>query len=143
MIPPDATAPPIRTRRPEVIVAPLVTFAVVGVLLFIARFVDRLPIQPPRCGFKSLTGIPCAGCGSSRAMMSLSRGEIAAALQYNPAITLSVVAIAVWLLWRTIRFLQGAPHSPRAYSRAKTATLITLFAMVFVANWIYLILFLP
>lgn len=139
----DAPTAPTRTRRPELIVAPLVTFSAVVVLLFLARFLDRMPVRPPRCGFKSFTGMPCVGCGGTRAMMSLSRGEVADALRYNPAITLSVAAIAVWLLWRTFRYLRGAPRPPRTFSRRKTSTLIALLVAVFLANWIYLILFLP
>ncbi len=76
-------------------------------------------------------------------MMALSRGEFVTALQFNPAIILSVVAIVIWLLLRLSRFLRRAPAPPRTFTKRKTVILITIFGIVFFSNWIYLILFLP
>ena len=54
-----------------------------GIVLFwpalpgLARFL-------PRCPFKELTGLPCLGCGSTRAALALLRGDVGAALGANP-----------------------------------------------------------
>ena len=36
------------------------------------------------CPFKSLTGIPCPGCGMTRAMLSITKGDFRGAFGYNP-----------------------------------------------------------
>lgn len=37
----------------------------------------------PKCPFRSVTGLPCAGCGSQRAIHALLHGDIAKAAEYN------------------------------------------------------------
>jgi hypothetical protein len=48
-------------------------------LLGVVAFID-LPLCPSRCLF----GIPCPGCGLTRATIALLRGELVAALRYHP-----------------------------------------------------------
>ena len=36
------------------------------------------------CPFKALTGIPCPGCGMTRAMLSMTKGDFHGAYTYNP-----------------------------------------------------------
>lgn len=45
------------------------------------------------CLFAAVFGIPCAGCGSSRAAALLFQGEIKAALQMHPLIFLSLAIL--------------------------------------------------
>ena len=40
--------------------------------------------MPFFCPFKALTGIPCPGCGMTRAMLSLTKGDFRGAFGYNP-----------------------------------------------------------
>jgi hypothetical protein len=52
------------------------------------------------CLFRGLTGIPCPGCGLTRAAIALLRGDWAAALLLHPlALVLAFEAGALWLLW--------------------------------------------
>ena len=39
---------------------------------------------PLFCPFKALTGIPCPGCGMTRAMLSITKGDLQGAIGYNP-----------------------------------------------------------
>ena len=39
---------------------------------------------PLFCPFKALTGIPCPGCGITRAMLSITKGDFHGAFSYNP-----------------------------------------------------------
>ncbi len=50
-------------------------------LLPIARLAGALPVF---CPFELLTGIPCPGCGMTRAILSLISGNPSCALLYNP-----------------------------------------------------------
>jgi uncharacterized protein DUF2752 len=48
------------------------------------------------CAFKRTTGISCPGCGMTRAMAALARGDLWAALQLHPFAPLLLVE-SVWL----------------------------------------------
>jgi hypothetical protein len=45
-----------------------------------AAWLDRFPSL---CLFRNLTGWECPGCGMTRAILCLLRGDLAAALHYN------------------------------------------------------------
>src|SRR6185369_6047530 len=49
----------------------------------------------PLCLFKSALGIPCLGCGSTRALIALSRLDLTTAFSLNPLATLAAVAFVV------------------------------------------------
>jgi hypothetical protein len=49
------------------------------------------------CAFRRVTGIPCPGCGLTRAMAALARGELATAVRFHPfAPLLLAEALALW-----------------------------------------------
>lgn len=63
------------------------------------------------CPFVMITGLPCPGCGLSRAGFSLLRGEFSAAWHFHPFIYGIVLLAAVffirrYLLHREVRSLQ-------------------------------------
>jgi hypothetical protein len=49
------------------------------------------------CAFRRTTGIPCPGCGLTRAMAALARGDLLAALRLHPFAPLFLLESAV--LW--------------------------------------------
>ncbi len=130
-------------KRPEAIIPPLTVMAGILVLLVVARNYDRLPVKPPACSFKSLIGIPCFGCGGTRAFKSLSRGDVAGAFQFNPAVTGAVFAIAIWLAVVLLR--KDRPHQSLSpvHRRKRTWFFGITGVLIFTTNWIYLILYLP
>jgi len=95
-----ATSNPTRVRRPEILVAPVVTAAVICLILVVARYYDRMPIRAAECSFRSLTGIPCVGCGGTRATRALSHGRLVEAIRFNPGVVLLFGASFAWLGWR-------------------------------------------
>ena len=49
------------------------------------------------CAFRRITGIPCPGCGLTRAMAALARGELLLALHFHPFAPLVLAeAAALW-----------------------------------------------
>lgn len=74
------------------------------------------------CPIKFLTGVSCAGCGMSRAWLSLLRGDMAGAFAYHPLFWLPPLA-AAGFLWRE--------KLPRAVFRAGAAVVCGLFLAVY------------
>ena len=52
------------------------------------------------CPIKRFTGIPCPGCGMSRALLCLARLDIAGALRFHPLSAVMPFAAVLWLLRR-------------------------------------------
>lgn len=49
------------------------------------------------CLLKYFTDLPCPGCGMSRALLTLLRGDLAAAWYWHPMVySLPVLALLVW-----------------------------------------------
>lgn len=94
MASPDASAT-VMPARATPATSPLVAggavvAAVAGVAS--ARVVD-LPLPP--CPLRSLTGLPCPGCGAGRCVTALLDGDLAAALEANALVPIAVVLI-IW-----------------------------------------------
>lgn len=50
----------------------------------------------PRCQLYAVTGLFCPGCGASRAVHALLRGNLALALAYNPLLVAAAPLLAGW-----------------------------------------------
>ncbi|QII04759.1 DUF2752 domain-containing protein [Rhodococcoides fascians A25f] len=126
---------PTRSRN---IAAPLgVAAAAVGgaVLLHVRdpRTSSYLP-----CPFHALTGLWCPGCGATRALGDLTRGDIAAAASSNVvAVVLAVVAVGVWAAWLRARWAQTPLTSPRPNRPTVLvlAAVLTAFTVVRNTPW--------
>jgi len=95
------------------------------------------------CAFKAATGIPCPGCGLTRASVALLRGEFAAAFgahAFAPVLLLGLAALAVAAL------LPAAPRAAFAglverFERRTRASYVLVGAMLL--YWSVRLLFLP
>ncbi len=80
--------------------------AVVLALLLLAPLAPFVASQLWSCPFKSLIGIPCPTCGTTRAALSLARLDVLGALVRYPLPTIGWVLFMVggagagWLAWR-------------------------------------------
>ena len=74
---------------------------IVGIYCLI-RFALGIP-----CTVKYLTGVSCAGCGMSRALLSLVRLDFAAALNYHPLSFLMPV-VAPFVIWFYVKEMKKA-----------------------------------
>ena len=75
------------------------------------------------CPIKYLTGISCAGCGMSRAWLSVLHGDIAMAFYYHPLFLLPVGFLALYL------FKNGI--NPKVY-KFFIFTICILFVIVYI-----------
>jgi glucan phosphoethanolaminetransferase (alkaline phosphatase superfamily) len=55
-------------------------------------------VLPFFCPFKILTGIPCPGCGMTRAILSITKGDFREALNYNPFSFFLLFAVVVSII---------------------------------------------
>ena len=124
------------------LIPPAITVVAVILVLLVARIYDRLPLQAPGCGLRMTTGIPCVACGGTRSMMALSHGRFTEALTFNPLLFLGVFVAGIWLLVALFRAFVLRETRPRK-RRLPLGMIVTGVVLLFVANWVYLWLYLP
>lgn len=70
----------------------------------------------PACPFHQWTGLLCPGCGGTRAVAGLARGEFREAMRSNSLVLLALVVCAGWLAAAYARAIRGRqpvwPHVP-------------------------------
>jgi hypothetical protein len=95
-----------------------------------------VPLMRP-CVFRSLTGIPCPTCGTTRAATAFLHGNLAAAFTANPLAAAAglffVVGAPLAALWAILRLPVPVVSFPLP-ARARFAVVA-----VVAANWLYLI----
>lgn len=63
----------------------------------------------PRCPFHAAFGLLCPGCGGTRAIAALLRGDLRQALALNPLVTLLAPAGCAWAAAAWLRFAARRP----------------------------------
>lgn len=134
-----STPPPlplhVRTAAERTILIVAASAAAVAVLLFlVAGFFRPMAVI---CGWKKVTGWPCAGCGGTRALFCLAGGDWLEALCMNPGVVVGGVGLAVAALYAGgVVFLGWAPWRPAWASRVPWRWWL---AGAVAANWLYLL----
>jgi len=113
---------------------------VAAALVALSPLGARLAAALPPCPLKSLTGLPCPGCGTTRAALALAELDVAAAFATSP------LAAAAWCALVGGGLVAGAlalagfgpPDLPRPGRRADLLLRAGAAAAI-VANWIYLV----
>ncbi|HLU47706.1 MAG TPA: DUF2752 domain-containing protein [Planctomycetota bacterium] len=107
----DHDRPPARDRLACAFLAGIVALAVAGRLLDLSP--ASLLLIP--CPIRSLTDVPCPGCGMTRALLSIARGDLSTAWRFHPfAFLLVAGAGAIVLSPRLVaRFRDRTPPKAR------------------------------
>lgn len=114
----------------------LAGIAALGAVAVVVLRLDALPFTV--CFFKFVTGLPCATCGSTRALGRLFHGDLAGAFGMNPLAALGMLGLLPWavadlaLMTRGRAF--GLELGPAAARLARVAAVAAVFA-----NWAYLV----
>jgi len=114
--------------------------SVLGASALIGSLWLHAGLPTPLCPLHAVTGLPCPTCGSTRAASALVRGDLAAALTWNPLMTLVMIGAALYVLYAAgvvignLPRLRWTPPS-RSESRGIRIGVVLLIAI----NWGYLI----
>ncbi len=105
--------------------------AVTGLWLGLVALTRVVAPDAVLCTFRRVTGEPCPGCGTTRGVAALAKGEIGPAFAHNPLVLATLVLVVGLLVLRLV-----AGVAPRL--RIGRAALL-LTAVLVVANWAYVI----
>ena len=108
----------------------------IGGLVTLLVLALQLPGRYPNlilCPWRRLTGTNCPGCGATRGVMALLRGDVAYSLRMHPlspvflALTVAITALA-WL-----DLLRGSSLLRRAWDRSSLPISMTLLIAILVS----------
>jgi hypothetical protein len=116
-----------------------IIYGAIALLAIGAARIPQIITLPPSCAFKGLTGIPCPTCGSTRAVLHLSHGDILASLVFNPLTSLCFLAAVLYFLYSLVTLAPGIPRIGLAFSVEEKNALRIGAVMLVLMNWMYLI----
>jgi len=123
----------VRAGRPSVHALALAGVAVLLLAAAAALPLDIPPLALLACPFRAATGLPCPGCGATRAFHFAVRGRFGDALAFSPLATAIAAALGLHAVWTALR-LAGLPFAPRLEDTPRARWLA---AIAIVANWIF------
>ncbi len=121
----------------ELVVAVVGLLGIVGAILLP---LDALARVLPPCTFHRLTGRPCLTCGTTRVLLALARGRIAAALAWNPLVAGFTIAFLAWTPVAAAQWLFRLPRWRIGFAGARARWTAVLLVVVMLAlDWAYLV----
>lgn len=101
------------------------TLCLVGIVVLVAH-----ALGITLCLFRRVTGFPCPFCGTTRACLTLLRGNVLEALKYNP-LAVAIVFLGPFALWLILL---------RKVWRRTAVVMATVLVLIAVSlNWAYLL----
>lgn len=104
-------------------------------LSVLAAGVLLLLVELPICPTAAIAGVPCPGCGLTRATFALLRGDVQQAYRYHPLVFVLApvyVGTVLWCAYRFVRGGEGAPtsrHVDRWITRGALVLLVLLLGV--------------
>ena len=87
------------------------------------------------CPFRTLTGLPCLACGSTRALLDLARFDVVGAFSWNPL----AAAAGILLVTGGLVALGAALAGRGVEAPRPTSALRAALALALAANWVFLV----
>jgi len=128
-------SPPLEKRTISTYVTPLLSLCVLIVTYYLAIHPNS---HGPACLFRAATGIPCPGCGLTRSLSSIWRGDVLLSVRFHPlGIPLFIVCIGCILFCMSDHiFPRLSRNTLRVRAQfTKNATLGSIAAMM-VTLWV-------
>ena len=126
-------------RAPGQIEFGIIYGGIVLLALLAGRFLPVLALAPS-CAFKTLTGVPCPTCASTRTIVYLSHGDVASAFFMNPLVLAGVLAALVYLFYSLFTLFFAVPRLVVAFSGKEKDRIRALAVLLILANWLYLVI---
>lgn len=101
-------------------------FTIFSISIFILLFNTK-------CIFKSIIGVPCPGCGLTRAWISFIKGTISEAFYWHP-LFLMIPALAILILL----YFKGSFIKYRRYILIAIVTIVGLYIIVYIVRMVIL-----
>lgn len=114
----------------------IIIVTILGLAFFGLLLSERMPI-PLGCPFKAITGIPCPGCGGTRALQSILNGDILHALYINPLSCLLICFLCILPFWA---FYDGYKQKDTLMKALRTPwpkPYLIILICILLANWIW------
>ena len=108
-----------RRSNPLLRVSVALSLALIAVLLW--RFPPSQYAFYPQCPIYAAFSILCPGCGATRALAALLRGNLAEALRWNALVVYTLPASA---LYATCRWARSTPEMPSRQGRSVSPGLL-------------------
>lgn len=115
----------------------LVAIAASAALAAFLAFFAAMGLPVWVCAWKSCTGIPCAGCGGTRALVLLISGEWQDALRMNPGAVLGMAVLTLIAIYSSL--VLSFRLSPWRPSWLAAGVWRWGLAAGLLANWCYLL----
>ena len=112
--------------------------AAAGALVYILLLLP-LAEEIGQCPIKVKTGISCPTCGMTRSASMLAGGDILSSFRYNPLFISVIFGLLFWGVVSVISLLTGRPLRFAISPKGHTVIRLTL-PILFIANWLYLIM---
>jgi len=91
-----------------------------------------------RCSFKTMFGLPCMGCGATRATLNVLHGDWFEALFFQPLVLTIYTLVAIWGVVSLVLYIRGQELVVHTATWLTWTLRIGLLALPFI-NWIYLV----
>lgn len=95
--------------------------------------IEQLPIRRMSCLLYTLFHVYCPGCGGTRAVFALLRGDVLLSLYYHPVVVYTVVMYAWYLISNTVQWL--SKEKIRIGTNFKTWYGVVAIVII-VVNWV-------
>jgi hypothetical protein len=141
---PVETADPPAAAPPAPLLRGRARWASLGILLAAGGAAAALALSPihGECGFRAVLGAPCPGCGMTRSILALARGDAAGSLRWHP-LGIPVLAGAATAGILALREgWTGRPVFRRLADRRAPAAALALLA-AFALVWIVRVVAVP
>lgn len=124
-------------KEPSQIEFGLIYGVIALIMLGVARWPPILSFAPD-CIFKGLTGGPCPTCGSTRALVLLSHGDLVPAFSLNPLVTLAMIAAVLYFLANLIMLAFHLPRITCILTDKEKNVVRAAAIILLLAQWAYL-----
>ncbi len=131
----------LKKRAPDQIEFGIIYGGIALVMLVVGRLQPVL-LFAPDCAFKGLTGIPCLTCGSTRALVHLSHGDVLSAFAMNPLMTLCLISALLYLFYGLMSAVFYLPRISFRLTDKEKNIVRAGVVMLLLVQWAYLVVLL-